>query len=611
MNKNKLVIIALTLALFCILGCGSMVACSGGEGGGSESLSTDASNIIRPAPSGLLVGGGSESSSADTSPPPPADPGQGGLHSFTGLPITEAGWTDFQWMFDHPAQYNYSGSRIVYVSNAGNDSTGTPHTLNEVGGTPFNPTGIIKPYKTLTAAYAQMRNGYPDIMLLNRGDTWNEYFHSTSIGNWTKSGPSASTRTILGAYGTGARPILNHKDNDGFNGSAINLIVTSIEFRSVVGEMDESLRGDAVGVGFNTADQLYEDCYLNWTAQIIVQGPDGIPASYPQRIAFRRNILDETRTFYAVRTTDLLIEENIFYKPEQKGRHLYMSPAGLPDNHTVTGLTVKGNIFFECNNGIDMRGGGGFSNNLVVRNDSITFGGTGGSKDSIQSGDVSNNIFLEANGISTEYSLQVINNDGTNIQGNIWTDPTGLAASSMAIRLKGLDLVHVAKNINIHQNIVYGWAGGATSGRPLYIDSTLNDVLNVSIHDNDFQMATGSSNIVTHLPSFSGFRYADNRYYSTIAESGWFRAGGSNVNLAAWVAASGETGALAGIVTYTDPSRTLKTYNQTLGGTASTDEFMLSAIQQSRANWNPNYTACAANNYIRAGFDKTNVACGF
>ncbi len=51
-------------------------------------------------------------------------------------------------------------SRLIYVSSAGNDSTAKFYlpSDSEIGNDPFNPTGTILPYATITAALAQTRN---------------------------------------------------------------------------------------------------------------------------------------------------------------------------------------------------------------------------------------------------------------------------------------------------------------------------------------------------------------------------------------------------------------------------------------------------------------------
>ena len=96
--------------------------------------------------------------------------------------IDSAGWT----VVTPPA-----GTRTVYVSSsAGSDQNG--------GLSPGSPV------KSLERAESMLRDGSGDEMLLNRGDTWND-----TLGAWRLSGRSADDPMVIGAYGTGARPVLN------------------------------------------------------------------------------------------------------------------------------------------------------------------------------------------------------------------------------------------------------------------------------------------------------------------------------------------------------------------------------------------------------------------
>ena len=53
---------------------------------------------------------------------------------------------------------------------------------------------------------------------------------------------------------------------------------------------------------------------------------------------------------------------------------------------------------------------------------------------------------------------------------------------------------------------------------------------------------------------------------------------------------------------YADPSRSVASYNKSIGGAESVDAFMADARKQSRFNWRQEYTAHAVNEYIRGGF---------
>ena len=536
----------------------------------------------------------------------------GSIHDFTGLPLTEDGWTDFEAMI----RDGYDDARVVFVSSSeGNDSTGQVYGISDitfdVAGM-FQPRSAVNAYKTIAQGYSQIRDGYPDILLLKRGDEWEEAFNVNSVGRWGKSGRSSTERAILGSYGSGARPTLLIGNGTGFVPYyASNLIVSGIRFYSHTWEIETPSRAFNLAIS-GQSDYLIEDCVAERNVNRL--------QSF-QRVAFRRNHFIEghpgslVAKIYVFNGQNLLLEENIFYSPVEKNRHLYLSS---PSFGPILGMITKNNIFYTSRRtGLSHRTDGVIDNNLIVRNDQVVVGGAGGSKDEIKSAQVSNNVFLESVPDSAgdgEYSIKLQNNDGTSIYGNIWTDPTGITSSSYAIMISGDTDVHIARNIDIHDNIVYGWHVQGTASRVLSTSSSFTDVQNVNIFDNDFQMTNGGSNIIRHQTwddganRFEGYTYSNNRYYGAMPESDWFA---SFSSFAEWVAASGDTGSETTQVSYTDASRTLKTYNQSLGGSASTEEFMLEALKQARYNWRAEYTACAVNNYIRAGFDKESIECVF
>jgi hypothetical protein len=82
-------------------------------------------------------------------------------------------------------------TRVIYVS----DSEGSDQNdgLSEA-----------TPKKTIAAGKAILRNGYPDWLLLKKGDTWTDQ----QFGYNNLHGRSEQERMVFGAYGTGARPLL-------------------------------------------------------------------------------------------------------------------------------------------------------------------------------------------------------------------------------------------------------------------------------------------------------------------------------------------------------------------------------------------------------------------
>lgn len=102
------------------------------------------------------------------------------------LPVDENGWTILKPSAD---------SKIIYVSSSeGNDSNS--------GKSPENPVATIGKAKEL------IRDGYPDHILLKRGDEW---ILNEGLGAFY-SGRSAVEPLVVGYYGeSGDRPLLNTK----------------------------------------------------------------------------------------------------------------------------------------------------------------------------------------------------------------------------------------------------------------------------------------------------------------------------------------------------------------------------------------------------------------
>jgi hypothetical protein len=115
----------------------------------------------------------------------------------------ENGWSIFTPSID---------SRIMYVSDSEGDDTAA--NLNDAGvytGADFsvidyrNP-GTVTAFKTVAAALAKARSGYPDYVLCKKGDV----FAITSLLNF-KRGRSEADRSLISFYGSGMMPVFEHR----------------------------------------------------------------------------------------------------------------------------------------------------------------------------------------------------------------------------------------------------------------------------------------------------------------------------------------------------------------------------------------------------------------
>ena len=185
---------------------------------------------------------------------------------------------------------------------------------------------------------------------------------------------------------------------------------------------DYKTAGRAIDVTGAVDHQLYEDLWVDQHYNNKIQGGSaGI-----SNVAIRRSVFTDHNAwdgaFYVARVTNMLFEENVFSKPRRPdddtkyARHLYLSPAGLTtdDKNALIGLILRRNIFYAGERGaVDIRSGGMLENNLSIQNDITSIGGRGGSRDSIQSFKLINNVFLEGSpNINDPNRILLTNIDG-------------------------------------------------------------------------------------------------------------------------------------------------------------------------------------------------------
>jgi hypothetical protein len=187
------------------------------------------------------------------------------------------------------------------------------------------------------------------------------------------------------------------------------------------------------------------------------------------------------------------------------------------------------------------------------------------------------------------------------VSNNIFSD-FSFTTNSVAVLMNGDDDNYVSTGITIQNNLAYRIRDQAFIIEPRSRWSNIK-VLNNTIQDPDL----GAAMVAQH-GSFASVGYSGNTYGASNA-SKFALVGsavdGSNaapVTASQWVAQSGETGAKMQSITYPDPGRNLDSYVKTLTPSMTLSAFYTAVRTQSKASWNPAYTAAAVNDYIRAGF---------
>jgi len=531
--------------------------------------------------------------------------------AYAQLPIVN-GFTQFTPSVD---------SRIIYVSNTnGNDATAQFYLPSDVsiGTDVFHPTGTIQPYQTLTAAIAQLRTGYPDWILLQKGDT----FINQNFGTLNLSGRNINEPLLIGSYGLATiRPTI-FTGNQGlisFFGSASFIAITGLH------ALPHTRLGTDEPVALNILNApfqyfLLEDCYFDqFSSHIVAQDYTGLPDYTHVNFYARKNILvngyktgGNSSGVFMHRIDSIFFEDNLL---DHNGWNTSVAGAGANAfSHNTYFHPSCGFLYFSKNivsrasaTGIGARCGGVIYDNLMLSNPRNMIIG---SFDPAQinwptegaEGEVSYNVVLDArvesfdagNGISIERARNV------NIHHNIIAHFTMLSNYNLGLSMNRIE------DIYVHKNIIYEWGNNQSSGFDFSSGLLLGtDKLGtIMVDSNDVQMENLQGYCVNTNGSFTNISFNGNRYHNIIAASDWFHAG----NHATWVSNSGETNSITVEMFYTDPTRNIDSYLNHIGETGSLQEFIDLRKQMSKDNWNNNFTATIINDYIREGFDMNELA---
>jgi hypothetical protein len=529
-------------------------------------------------------------------------------------------------------------SRIIYVSfSTGNDSTGVLNDINH-------------PYKTIAKANTLRRQGYPDWVLLKCGDIWYESFgQQDNLG-----GRSATEPMLFSSYGSGARPQMRPGSDTGFGSSGyhntnpchvyyIGLEVYGSHMDPASPDFIHDSNGKATatsGIGFVWVDEgtdiLVEDCFFHFCSMgcyIDLINPL-VPYIGAQDLRIRRNVITDQyaiaghpQGIFTGSVTNFRIEENIF-------DHNAWNDAGPPAgvfNHDLYlndmyNLTISSNVFLRTEMlsnkittyraMIDASVGVTIENNFYFEGVSSIWVGYGAADNTIQGlgGScfrnymIRNNVFSQVDrdnptGQNLGLGIDIETICNSEISNNIFTNfcslPDGLS-NTKAIEMGEYGQPYFeCANINISNNLIY-----RVKSFPLALDlyyATPPLWTNIYIASNTIQDGGLGVTMITtkNTATLPGVRYASN-IYSTSIPAHFANVSGTYVTSTTWISQMGETGLQFKTVSYPDPNRTLDTYAAQFGMTL--DQFYVAVRAQSKANWNPNYTAAAINDYIRGGF---------
>ena len=564
------------------------------------------------------------------------------LTIFSQLPVDSEGWTIFSPSAD---------SRIIYVSStSGNDTTAQYYLPSdaEIGADPFNPVGAIMPFRTIAAARTNMREYFPDWLLLNRGDVW---FEPLSPNLQRFSGRSRTEVSLYSSYGTGSMPLLKTGINIGFGLSSTpswetnttdNIAIAHIEFYAHTRDPNSSdfdtgtggVQGGSSGFRIVKSGSNFtiEGCKFSYYTNNSIQKWEATEQIVNFRL--RRNVIaynyrntsggSHSQGIFAGGGVDsMLIEENVFWHNGWSDDPIISGTAnGAPATvfnrnaylaREQKDLIVRGNIFTEsASEAVQQRSGGLFEDNLSLKNSAgVLFGQNQATwPTEAVSGVVRNNVTLDAQDIDGSprgWGIRVEQVDSVHLYQNIVAHQ-----KSGTGNIQGISLGFNYLNLTIENNVVYDWTLPNPSdpndvrSTTLYISALPYDV-NTIIKNNDFQQPSLGFVAKSGNPVPTGIFWSNNKYNSvspnppTIWSSGWFGINNS-VTYADWVTATGDSTSIFEQIAYIDPSRTIESYMTAQGGTPSLDAFMQETLKQRKGFWRDEYTSYTVNCYIREGF---------
>lgn len=218
-------------------------------------------------------------------------------------------------------------SRLIYVSSSdGDDSKAKAYFSKDIT-EPRNPPASVVAFKTIDAALKLQRDGYPDWVLLKKGDVW-----QLDKPIYLQIGRSSTSPSVLTSYGSSIkRPLINTGVNNGIDLKRSNsfIAVIGLEFYANHRDPDSS---DFIGwtnvktpMGFSSLTNRVQDAesiILEDNVFRFFSGGIGLASlddKHQKNIIIRRNqvlnsysVSGHSQGVYMADADGVLIEENLF-----------------------------------------------------------------------------------------------------------------------------------------------------------------------------------------------------------------------------------------------------------------------------------------------------------
>ncbi len=469
--------------------------------------------------------------------------------------------------------------------------------------------------RTLGSAIALLRHGHPDWLLLKRGDTWSE-----SLGHWKRSGRSPDEPMVVTGYGEGeARPRLLTGADNGLITLAAGDSPARIDHLAIVGlhMHANTYRGaaspSAVSWMSTTENLLIEDCYFEgYEVDVRIAEAGG----RKRNVRIRRNVIVDAfatagvvgHGLYLATCDNLLLEENLIdhngFNPAVEGATPSIFRHGVYIQSGVDGCSnvlVRGNIVSNsASHGVQLRPGGVALDNLFLNNPIALL--LGGGVELQQGGALAvahHNVVMGGRDIDAE-NPRGWGLGGENLAAATFSENViafGVGGLAVPIELGGNAPGVGVRATWLRDNLVHDWGGttilAGAAGRcgPLWFE---RNVLRNSRSDEPLLSLRGDGVLAALHARHNRF---DGRGPAVVC-------GGEVLTPEAWRAASGDEAPDSASSPAPAKLPTIEAYMASLGESGGAAEFTLAARRQSKARWDPRFTAAAVNAFVRAGFGR-------
>jgi len=510
-----------------------------------------------------------------------------------------------------------SDSRIVYFDpDNGNDSTARVYAKAQItSGDPFFPGFTPAAFKTVAAAYAQIRDSYPDWLLCRSGMSY-----VGALPDWKKAGRSSTERMVVGFYGTGDLPLFLYANDQSGLSLYANQLSTNLRHLAFVNLRflpANFTQASQNPIGINIIGQvsdvildgvISEQAWKNWVIQDI---DDGLGHTFrPFDLTLFRCQGNDAKDYTPGNPTGTCV--GIYISGTAGGKIRIIE--GVFDRNGVDWPSIfRHNIYVQVDaigveiyNTLHSRGwislehrAGGINRGNVGLDNSFHFV-LGNVSDSMDASWLvcldSHDIDPTNNDLNLGVGIQAAGNETGNhieITDFICSKRTPAAGYNVS----ALSTANIIEYAAFRRGVVYGWANNG-SGAGFFLGGSSVTPGGVIVEAVDIQQPGGGQVFVDYLrasPVISG-----GRQYSPTSLA--YQSGNDPQTRGTFELEHLGDSSTVAAVTYPDPTRDASRYMAAKGQVGALDAFMTKARANVRSNWSADWTAKAIGDYIRAGF---------